>query len=53
MVKVVRVHAPGGPEALQIEDLPVGDPGRGEARVKIDAIGLNRSEAMFRQGGWM
>ena len=53
MVKVVRVHTPGGPEALQIEELPVGDPGAGEARVKIDAIGLNRSEAMFRDGRYI
>ncbi len=53
MTKVVRVHKPGGPEALQIEDLEVGEPGPGEARVKIQAIGLNRSEAMFRQGGYI
>ena len=53
MTKVVRVHSPGGPEALRIEDLPVGDPGPGEARVKIDAIGLNRSEAMFREGRYI
>jgi len=53
MVKVVRVHTPGGPEALQIEDLAVGDPGPGEARVKIDAIGLNRAEAMFREGKYI
>ena len=53
MVKVVRIHTPGGPEALQIDDLPVGEPGPGEARVKIDAIGLNRSEAMFREGRYI
>ncbi len=53
MVKVVRVHTPGGPEALQIEDLPVGEPEAGEARVKIDAIGLNRSEAIFRGGRYI
>jgi NADPH:quinone reductase-like Zn-dependent oxidoreductase len=53
MVKVVRVHKPGGPEALQIEDLPVGEPRLGEARVKIDAIGLNRSEALFRDGRYI
>ena len=53
MVKVVRVHTPGGPEALKIEDLQVGDPGPGEARVKIDAIGLNRSEAIFREGRYI
>ena len=53
MAKVVRVHQPGGPEALQIEDLDVGAPGPGEARVRIEAIGLNRAEAMFRQGGYI
>ena len=53
MVKVVRVHTPGGPEALVIEELTVGDPGLGEARVKIDAIGLNRSEAIFREGRYI
>ena len=53
MTKVVRVHKPGGPEALQIEELEVGEPGPGEARVRIDAIGLNRSEALFRMGGYI
>jgi NADPH:quinone reductase-like Zn-dependent oxidoreductase len=53
MAKVVRVHQQGGPEQLRIEDLPVGDPGPGEVRVKIEAIGLNRSEALFRQGGYI
>ncbi len=53
MVKVVRVHTPGGPEALQIDELPVGEPGPDEARVKIEAIGLNRSEAMFREGRYI
>ena len=53
MTKVVRVHAPGGPEALIIEDLEVGSPGEGEVLVRIEAIGLNRSEAMFRQGGYI
>ena len=34
MAKVVRVHQPGGPEALRIEELEVGDPKAGEARVR-------------------
>jgi NADPH:quinone reductase-like Zn-dependent oxidoreductase len=53
MVKVVRVQAPGPPEAMRIEDLEVGAPGEGEALVKIQAIGLNRSEALFRLGGYV
>ena len=53
MSKVVRVHQAGGPEVLQFEDLEVGAPGAGEARVAMEAIGLNRSEAMFRQGRYL
>ena len=52
MSKVVRVHQLGGPEQLKIEELEVGEPGPGEARVRIEAIGLNRAEAMFRLGGY-
>jgi NADPH:quinone reductase-like Zn-dependent oxidoreductase len=52
MTKVVRVHRHGGPEELRIEDLDVGDPGAGEVRLKVEAIGLNRSEAMFRLGAY-
>jgi NADPH:quinone reductase-like Zn-dependent oxidoreductase len=50
MSKVVRFHEPGGPEQLRIEELEVGAPGPGEARIRVEAIGLNRSEAMFRAG---
>jgi NADPH:quinone reductase-like Zn-dependent oxidoreductase len=50
MSKVVRVHEHGGPEVLRIEELEIGGPGPGEARVRIEAIGLNRSEAAFRAG---
>ena len=53
MSQIVRFHALGGPEVLQLEDLPVGAPGSGEVRVRIEAIGLNRSEAMFRRGGYL
>jgi len=48
--RVVRVHRAGGPEVLELEDLPVGEPGPGEARLRIKAIGLNRAEAAFRSG---
>jgi NADPH:quinone reductase-like Zn-dependent oxidoreductase len=44
------MHEHGGPEVLRLEDIDVGRPGRGEARVRIEAIGLNRSEAAFRAG---
>ena len=50
MAKAVRIHTQGGPEVLQVEDIEVGEPGPGEVRVKVEAVGLNRSEAMFRAG---
>ncbi|MXO59623.1 zinc-binding dehydrogenase [Altererythrobacter salegens] len=50
MARVIRVHETGGPEALQIEEMDVGDPGEGEVRIKVLAVGLNRSEAMYRAG---
>jgi NADPH:quinone reductase-like Zn-dependent oxidoreductase len=50
MAKVIRVHRLGGPEVLEIEDMAVGDPGPGEVRIKVEAVGLNRAEAMYRAG---
>ena len=50
MAKVVRIHTLGGPEVLQIENLEVGEPGPGEVRIRVEAVGLNRSEAMYRAG---
>src|SRR5450432_165455 len=53
MSKVVRFYEHGGPEQLRIEELDVGDPGTGEVRIRVEAIGLNRSEAMFRAGAYL
>jgi NADPH:quinone reductase-like Zn-dependent oxidoreductase len=50
MAKVVRLHRQGGPEVLEFEDVAVPEPGFGEVKLKIAAIGLNRSEAMYRAG---
>jgi len=53
MTKVVRFHEFGGPEVLRFESLEVGEPGAGEVRVRIEAIGLNRAEAAFRSGRYI
>ncbi|WP_416211259.1 zinc-dependent alcohol dehydrogenase family protein [Frankia sp. Cas3] len=50
MARTVRFHDVGGPEVLRLEDVEVGEPGPGELRVRVDAIGLNRAEVMFRGG---
>ncbi len=53
MPRIVRFHEVGGPEVLKIEDLPNPRPGKGEVRMKVDAIGLNRAEVMFRSGQYL
>lgn len=53
MAKVVRFHELGGPEVLRLDDLEVGDPGAGEVRLRIQAFGLNRAEALFRAGQYL
>jgi NADPH:quinone reductase-like Zn-dependent oxidoreductase len=53
MPKIVRFHQVGGPEVLKLEELPSPQPGKGEARIKVEAIGLNRAEVMFRNGQYL
>jgi NADPH:quinone reductase-like Zn-dependent oxidoreductase len=53
MSRTVRIHRLGGPEVLSLEQAEVGNPGPGEARVRIQAIGLNRSEAVYRSGQYL
>lgn len=49
-MKAIRVHAPGGIEALRYEDVPVPTPGAGEALVRIESIGVNYIDIYFRTG---
>jgi len=53
MAQVVRIHKTGGPEVLELEETEVGQPGPGEVRIRVEAIGLNRSEAIFRAGAYL
>ena len=50
MHKAVRFHQAGGPEVMRLEDVEVGDPGPGEARVRHVAVGLNFADTYFRSG---
>jgi NADPH:quinone reductase len=49
-MKAVRVHKYGGPEVLTLEEMPVPEPKAGEARVKIEAIGVNYIDVYQRTG---
>lgn len=53
MPKIVRFHEAGGAEVLKLEELPLTEPGPGEVRLQVAALGLNRAEVMFRQGQYL
>ena len=53
LVKIVRFHTPGGPDVLRVEELPILEPGPGEVRLRVKAIGLNRAEIMFRNDQYL
>ena len=53
MARIVRFHKLGGPEVLQIEDLPWSTPAQGEVSLRVQAIGLNRAELMFMHGYYL
>lgn len=51
--KVVRFHKTGDASVLVTENLPVPKPGDYELCIKVEAIGLNRAEVMFRNGAYL
>jgi len=50
MTRSVRIHAFGDADVLRIEDVVTGEPAAGEVRLRIHAIGLNRTEVTLRSG---
>ena len=50
MSHAIRFHETGGPEVLVWEEVEVGQPGPGEARVRHTAIGLNYVDTYIRSG---
>jgi len=50
MPRIVRFHETGEADVLKLEETPLVEPGAGEVRLKVEAIGLNRAEVLFRQG---
>ena len=49
-MKAIRVEQFGGLEALHVVDIPMPEPGEGEARVKIEVIGVNFLDIYQRMG---
>ena len=50
MSKAIRIHGYGGPDVLRWEDVPLPEPGPGEALIRQEAIGLNYIDVYFRTG---
>jgi NADPH:quinone reductase len=50
MPKAMRIYQQGGPEVMKWEEVEVGDPGPGHARVRHEAVGLNYIDTYHRSG---
>ena len=50
MTKAIRFHSAGGPEVMKFEDVTVGKPGAGEARLKQTAVAVNYIDVYQRSG---
>ena len=50
MPHAIRIHQPGGPEAMVYDEVAVGAPGAGQARVRHTAIGVNYIDTYHRSG---
>ncbi len=49
-MRAIRVHRYGGPEVLEYEEVPVPEPGPGQASVRLTVIGVNYIDVYFRTG---
>jgi len=49
-MKAIQIQEPGGPEVLQLADLPIPHPGPGQVLIRIETTGINFIEAYFRKG---
>jgi NADPH2:quinone reductase len=51
-MKAIRVHKFGGPEVMQIEELPAPKPAAGQVLVKVHAAGVNPADTYARTGNY-
>ncbi|NLF66350.1 MAG: alcohol dehydrogenase catalytic domain-containing protein, partial [Chloroflexi bacterium] len=51
-MQAIRIHEFGGPEVLRLEEIPVPEPGDGQALVRLEAIGLNFIDVYNRMGAY-
>jgi NADPH2:quinone reductase len=51
-MQAIRVHQYGGPEVVELEELPMPTPGPGQALVKVEAAGVNFIDIYQRSGAY-
>ena len=49
-MKAIQIRATGGPEVLELAELPIPVPGPGQVLIRVEAIGVNFIEIYFRKG---
>jgi len=49
-MKAIQIQQTGGPEVLELVDLPIPIPGPGQVLIRIEAVGMNFIEIYFRKG---
>jgi NADPH2:quinone reductase len=49
-MKAIQIHETGGPEVLQLAELPIPEPGAGQVLIRVEATGVNFIEIYFRKG---
>jgi NADPH:quinone reductase len=50
-MKAIGLTEFGGPDVLQVVDLPTPEPGPGELRIRVHAVAVNPTDVTFRAGG--
>lgn len=46
-MKALRSHAVGGPESLVVDDVALPEPGAGEVRIRVKAVGVNFPDTLI------
>ena len=49
-MKAIQIQTTGGPEVLQVAELPIPEPGPGQVLIRVEAVGVNFIETYFRKG---
>src|SRR6187551_1690976 len=49
-MRAIHIERTGGPDVMQVVDVPLGEPGPGEVRVRHSAVGVNFIDTYQRSG---